>query len=118
MAAENRYYKRAFLNKEGAHALGGILAEIDIYKNKGSVDIVPRFSISDCTRQINLDFALSVGKETSKKELNREIAENRFKLNVLLKTLTDFKDRYEECVEEISIWWKKNKKKKKKKVKS
>ena len=69
-----RFYVRKFLNRPGHHELASVLAEVSRRNTK--------FSISDCSRQIDLTF-----DSYDKKALNNSLN----KAQILIDTLTEFK---------------------------
>lgn len=61
MSKEYKYYKRGFLNKKQGRAIFEAEMEADSYS------VCASFSISDCNRQITLDFSFYSDKEFKNK---------------------------------------------------
>lgn len=96
MADKTVFKKRKFLNKNGYYSMAAICASIDIstWKNsEGGVvtSIYPEISIADCSRKITLDF--DINTKGSRKN-------SFYKLNLLIDTLTEMRDKLEEVCEE------------------
>lgn len=79
----NKFYVREWLNKEGHHSVAFILASIDVDESRwGGRYSDSSIIISDCNRQIELTF------DTNCEE---SFENSLYKLNILIKTLKEFK---------------------------
>lgn len=87
MSTKKLFYSRQFLNKENHYGIGAIYAEIT---EKGESERYLyhyiAFEISDCNKQIRLEFDLDGGVENIENSL--------YKLDVLKKTLLGFDKQF------------------------
>lgn len=95
-----KYYKRGFLNEHEGMAAFSASVDIDDSEDKQYAYVHADFTISDCNRQICLDFCIGEMKDidsTDKKISNliQELEEFKFKLaeaTVIFKRIEDEKE--------------------------
>lgn len=99
---KKKFYRRLWLNKPGFHSSAHVIARVaqEIRKDKktGKVwkEIDASFLISDCSRNVSLDF--SVYGEGAR--YDRELKNTIYKAHTLLHVVQDFIAALEEAIEE------------------
>jgi hypothetical protein len=92
------FYMRSFLNKEGYHSTGMVLARVSADTESIDADLI----LMDCSRQIALDFYC----------YNKEDIENaRLKLKTIRSALDGFEKAFEKSVHVFENYPKKKKRK-------
>lgn len=102
MPEKRLYYKREFLNREGHNGLAAILADVGDPGKQNYFDAT--LTISDCSRNISLEFWYD--------EEDGSVDNSLEKIDIIIKTLREFKSAYKKAAAKALRNQARNKKKK------
>lgn len=101
---QRRLYIREFLNNEGHHGLGAVLAEIsDGDSSADYLDFDAVLQIQDCSRSVRLDFGVYGRTEDQKDrdQLRKDLENARAKADRLKGAVYLFLEKLEEALSEV-----------------
>jgi hypothetical protein len=117
---QRRLYIREFLNNQGHHGLGAVLAEITDGDDSDSyLDFGATLQIQDCTRSVTLDFGVYGGTTTEqdREQLRKDLENARAKADRLKGAVLLFVQKLDEALSDVETDLDKRDKKAAKKAK-
>jgi hypothetical protein len=117
---QRRLYIREFLNNEGHHGLGAVLAEInDGDESEDFLDFGASLTINDCNRSISLDFGVygQTTTEEDRDQLRKDLENARAKADRLKGAVYLFIQKLDEALSDVETNLDERDKKSKKKSK-
>jgi hypothetical protein len=101
---QRRLYIREFLNNEGHHGLGAVLAEInDGDDSDDYLDFSATLQIQDCSRSATLDFGVygQTSKQKDRDQLRKDLENARAKADRLKGAVYLFIEKLEEALIDV-----------------
>jgi hypothetical protein len=101
---QRRLYIREFLNNEGHHGLGAVLAEInDGDDSDDYLDFSATLQIQDCSRSATLDFGVygQTGKQSDRDQLRKDLENARAKADRLKGAVYLFLEKLDEALSDV-----------------
>jgi hypothetical protein len=117
---QRRLYIREFLNNEGHHSLGAVLAEInDGDDSDDFLDFGATLQIQDCSRSVTLDFGVygQTATEKDREQLRKDLENARAKADRLKGAIYLFIEKLDEALSDVETDLDKRDRKAKKKAK-
>jgi hypothetical protein len=117
---QRRLYIREFLNNEGHHSLGAVLAEInDGDDSDDFLDFGATLQIQDCSRSVTLDFGVygQTVTEKDREQLRKDLENARAKADRLKGAIYLFIEKLDEALSDVETDLDKRDRKAKKKAK-
>jgi hypothetical protein len=117
---QRRLYIREFLNNEGHHSLGAVLAEInDGDDSDDFLDFGATLQIQDCSRSVTLDFGVygQTVTEKDREQLRKDLENARAKADRLKGAIYLFIEKLDEALSDVETDLAKRDRKAKKKAK-
>uniref|UniRef100_A0AAU3I9G0 Uncharacterized protein n=1 Tax=Streptomyces sp. NBC_01393 TaxID=2903851 RepID=A0AAU3I9G0_9ACTN len=118
---QRRLYIREFLNNQGHHGLGAVLAEInDGDESDDYLDFGATLQIQDCSRSVTLDFGVygQTSTEEDREQLRKDLENARAKADRLKGAVFLFIQKLDEALSDVETDLDKRDKKSKKNKKS
>jgi hypothetical protein len=103
---QRRLYIREFLNNQGHHGLGAVLAEInDGDSSDDYLDFGATLQIQDCSRSVTLDFGVygQTGTEEDRAQLRKDLENARAKADRLKGAIYLFIEKLDEALSDVEI---------------
>jgi hypothetical protein len=101
---QRRLYIREFLNNEGHHGLGAVLAEInDGDESDDYLDFSASLQIQDCSRSAILDFGVygQTGTQEDRDQLRKDLENARAKADRLKGAIYLFIEKLDEALSDV-----------------
>jgi hypothetical protein len=101
---QRRLYIREFLNNQGHHGLGAVLAEInDGDTSDDYLDFGATLQIQDCSRSVTLDFGVygQTGTEEDRDQLRKDLENARAKADRLKGAIYLFIEKLDEALSDV-----------------
>jgi hypothetical protein len=117
---QRRLYIREFLNNQGHHGLGAVLAEInDGDHSDDYLDFGATLQIQDCSRSVTLDFGVygQTVTEEDREQLRKDLENARAKADRLKGAVYLFIEKLDEALSDVETDLDKRDRKAKKKAK-
>jgi hypothetical protein len=117
---QRRLYIREFLNNQGHHGLGAVLAEInDGDDSDDYLDFGATLQIQDCSRSVTLDFGVygQTVTEEDREQLRKDLENARAKADRLKGAVYLFIEKLDEALSDVETDLDKRDRKAKKKAK-